>query len=110
MHLGTSVLGRVINIDKPYLLNARKQLHAGFIPPGASTESRVVLVAFDSINIGSLSVGVLEELHFTRLGSGSIRNQTSVRRSLRGPCWLWTYKPGYNYLSLRFFVELSRDL
>ena len=62
MHLGASVLGRVINVDKPYLPHARKQLHAGFVPPGASTESRVVLVAFNSINVGSLSVGVLDEL------------------------------------------------
>ena len=39
-----------------------KQLHAGFLPPCTSSESRVVLVAFGSINIGSLSVGVREEL------------------------------------------------
>ena len=62
IHLGATVHGRVINIDKPYLFNARKQLHAGFLPPCTSSESRVVLVAFGSINIGSLSVGVREEL------------------------------------------------
>ena len=62
IHLGATVHGRVVNIDEPYIFNARKQLHAGFLPPETSSESRVVLVAFDSINIGSLSVGVREEL------------------------------------------------
>ena len=38
-HLGAQVRGRVVPIDIPYLLNARKQLHAGYIPPNVDARS-----------------------------------------------------------------------
>ena len=34
IHNGVPVSGRVVPIDRPYLLNARKLLHAGYLPEG----------------------------------------------------------------------------
>ena len=41
-HKGVPVSGRVVPIDRPYLLNARKLLHAGYLPEGTNQQERVI--------------------------------------------------------------------
>ncbi|CAE7034160.1 unnamed protein product [Symbiodinium sp. CCMP2592] len=95
-HLGTRVKGRVVSIDTPYLLNARKCLHAGYVPPHVDPQQRVVLVAFNTINLGTLSPEVIDQL--LDLGF-RINSKTDLKEALEEA-------PRFKQLTLQEFLQL----
>ena len=82
-YLGTQIARKVVSIDRPYLLNAWKFLHAGYVPPNVDAGGRVVLVAVSSINIGSLEQDVIEEL---MLLGFRINTETDLKEAFQQPC------------------------
>ena len=68
---GRTILGTVRDITQPFIFDARKRLHAGFILPGSDPADRITLVAAASLHCCTLSDLVRSSL--LRLGFPMLR-------------------------------------
>ena len=78
---GRELIGTVFSLEQPFIFDARKRLHAGYILPTTVASSRITLVTFASIHCSTLSDPVRCSL--LRLGF-PVPSLTAIQRALYG--------------------------
>ena len=61
-HKGEDLAGSVLPLNKPVIFNARKHLHAGHVNDPLRAQTRIVLIAFSTLNAATVCPKVSEQL------------------------------------------------
>ena len=83
-HLGKDLPGTVVPLDAPFSFDARKTLHAGHVVDPKKAQSRIILVAFTTLNARYIEPrvrGLLEGLGFPLRRDNELRmhDRVSIR-------------------------------
>ena len=101
-HLDQTVLGRVQSIRMPFVFDARRLLHAGYVADPTRCQERLVLVAFCTLHVSTFSDAIRSRL----FGLGfNVPSKAACHIALHG-CIPGTV-PRLRQLSLPEFFALS---
>ena len=103
-HFGKELPGTVVPLDAPFSFDARKVLHAGHVVDPNKAQSRIILVAFTTLNARYIEPrvrGMLQDFGFPlpRDDEPHMHDQTSIRDA-----------PRLKQLTMKEAIALAREV
>ena len=103
-HKGEDLAGSVLNLDQPETFDARRNLHAGHVREPSRAQSRVVLIAFSTLNAATVTPPTRRQLQ--DLGF-QVPGKALFSEAIHGPGT--GDEPRLKQLTLEEVLHLSQD-